>query len=120
MDSVLVDISEGIRLFNDGEYFASHDFFEDIWMQTNDESRLFYQGLIQISVGCYHLICGNYRGAYSQFNKGSEKLNKYSPSYYGVDIKKLLLEVSVLQKMLEGNLHFNKINFDIKLLPKIQ
>ena len=116
----MVDIMEGIRLFNDGEYFASHDFFEDIWIHTNDDSKLFFQGLIQVSVGCYHLVCGNYKGSSSQFNKGVEKLNKYIPCYYGVDIEKLLTEVNVLRNLLDGKLHLNKINFDIRLLPKIQ
>lgn len=116
----LIDISKGIKLFNDGEFFAAHDFFEDIWMSVNDESRLFYQGLIQVSVGCYHLICGNYRGALSQLKKGSEKLENYLPLYKNIYIDKLLSDVSSLKKLLVGNTDKDKIEFDISLLPQIQ
>lgn len=116
----LVDIQEGIRLFNNGEYFAAHDFFEDIWIGINDDSRLFYQGLIQVAVGCYHLTYGNYRGALSQFTKGSKKLENYLPFYKNVYIDKLLSDVSVLKKLLIGNTNKDKIEFDILLLPQIQ
>ncbi len=116
----MIDISVGIKLFNDGEYFAAHDFFEDIWIGISDDSRLFYQGLIQVSVGCYHLVCGNYRGSLSQFDKGTAKLENYLPEYRNVYIDKLLAEVKVLCELLEGNTDKQKIEFDITLLPKIK
>jgi predicted metal-dependent hydrolase len=41
MDCILIDITKGIKLFNDGDYFEAHDFFEDIWVKVHDESVYF-------------------------------------------------------------------------------
>lgn len=86
-------IDEGIKLFNEADFFAAHDFFEDIWMDAKNEDRLFFQGLVQISVGCYHLICGNYSGAKSQLQKGEDKLSQYSSAFQKVDVENLLFNV---------------------------
>ena len=92
----MIDISDGIALFNDCDFFAAHDFFEDIWMEAERNEKEFFQGLVQISVGCYHLICGNSKGAKSQLEKGMHKLKKYEPSYYNLDLSLLNNKVELL------------------------
>ncbi len=91
------DIKKGIELFNESDYFTAHDFFEDIWMDADYEEKDFYQGLVQISVGCYHLICGNHSGAKSQLKKGISKLSKYIPEYNNLELSEL---ISKLKKLL--------------------
>ncbi len=76
----------GIQLFNDGSYFEAHDHFEDMWMEAENDEKDFYQGLVQVSVGSYHLICGNYTGALSQYRKGVEKLENYRDSKRNIDL----------------------------------
>lgn len=90
------DISEGIRLFNETDFFSAHDFFEDCWIECNQEERLFFQGMVQISVGCFHLLSGNLRGSLSQFNKGMKKLEIYGPAYNGIKLEQLINEVKLL------------------------
>ena len=90
------DISEGIRLFNESDFFSAHDFFEDCWINCNHEERLFFQGMVQISVGCFHLLGGNINGSLSQFRKGMQKLVHYGPEYRGINLEKLLDEVKSL------------------------
>ena len=85
----MIDISDGIALFNESDFFAAHDFFEDIWMEAERDEKEFFQGLVQISVGCYHLICGNKKGAKSQLQKGSNKLQNYESGYYNIDLSSL-------------------------------
>ncbi len=119
MDSVLIDISDGIKLFNNGDYFEAHDFFEDIWVQVHDESRLFYQGLIQVAVGCYHLVCGNYKGSFNQFSKATEKLKKYDDCYHDVDLKKLLTETNNLIQVLLNHEPNRKLVVNFSDLPTI-
>jgi predicted metal-dependent hydrolase len=92
----LKDIFIGVNLFNDADFFSAHDFFEEMWVESNREDRLFFQGLVQILVGCYHLICKNYKGALSQFMKGEQKLKNYLPFRKKVDLEKLLLSISSL------------------------
>jgi predicted metal-dependent hydrolase len=107
------DIQKGIDLFNECDYFSAHDFFEDIWMDADREERDFYQGLVQVSVGCYHLVCGNRNGAKSQLNKGINKLLKYIPEYNKVNLSEL---ISKLKKILI-DLDSNKKN--IKDIPTL-
>jgi len=107
------DISKGVLLFNDSDFFSAHDFFEDIWMGAETDERLFFQGLVQISVGCYHLICGNLKGAKSQLTKGIGKLDNYQPEFYSVNLKKLIKEISFLSD------NIDKKNI-IEKIPKIE
>jgi predicted metal-dependent hydrolase len=82
-------------------------------MDADREERDFYQGLVQVSVGCYHLVCGNRNGAKSQLNKGINKLLKYIPEYNKVNLSEL---ISKLKKILI-DLDSNKKN--IKDIPTL-
>ena len=95
-------IDEGLKLFNKSDFFAAHDFFEDIWGEAKNEDKLFFQGLVQISVGCYHLICGNYSGAKSQLRKGEEKLRQYPVAFQKVDVENLLFNVNKVLSALKN------------------
>ena len=97
----MIDLSDGVKLFNNADFFESHDYFEDLWMNAEHPDRLFYQGMVQISVGCYHLEHKNYKGALSQFTRGSEKLIRYPEIYNGVNLSKLLKDVEPLKEKLE-------------------
>ena len=109
----MFDIDEGVHLFNDSDFFSAHDFFEDIWMEAEQDEKLFFQGMVQISVGCYHLICGNLKGAKSQFTKGLTKLEVYLPFYYKVNLNKLTKEI----KFLLDNINKKEIT---RQIPKIE
>jgi predicted metal-dependent hydrolase len=107
----------GIKLFNDGAYFEAHDFFEDLWMEAEEEERDLYQGLVQVSVGSYHLVCGNYTGSLSQYLKGVEKLKKYKKSIKIIDLEKFLEEI---QRLINKIIMFNskKIsNIEVTKIP---
>lgn len=92
----MIDISDGVTLFNESDFFSAHDFFEDIWMDAAKNEKDFFQGMVQISVGCYHLICGNMKGAKSQLSKGNNKLKKFEPDFYKVNIGLLTKKVDEL------------------------
>lgn len=92
------NISVGIALFNDCDFFSAHDFFEDCWMECERSERNFYQGLVQVSVGSYHLISGNYKGCASQFKKASKKLCKYLPVHQNINLALLLEAIEPITK----------------------
>ena len=60
------------------------------------------QGLVQISVGCYHFIGGNFKGACSQLIKGKIKLKNYLPSFKDIDVKSLLNDIELLLSDIEN------------------
>ena len=53
---------EGIRLFNEGDWFEAHEIWEDIWHVASGPRKKFYQGLIQCAVTIEHVRRGNPRG----------------------------------------------------------
>jgi predicted metal-dependent hydrolase len=104
---MILDIKEGVRLFNDSDFFAAHNFFEDLWMEANKDDKFFYQGLVQISVGCFHMICGNLSGAKSQISKGINKLLDFIPEYNKLE---LTILISNFEKIL---IDLNEINISL-------
>jgi predicted metal-dependent hydrolase len=83
------DIAErferGVREFNSGDFYASHDTWEDVWMDVRGPERPFFQGMIQVAVGYYHLTCENYAGAEHLLTRGIRKLKAFGPTHRGLD-----------------------------------
>ncbi len=109
---------EGIRKFNEGKYYECHDIFEDVWFAVRGKDRSFYQGLIHLSVGFYHITeKKNSLGAKLQLSKGLEKLRPYEHQRESIEISKMLRKV---QKCLDAlELNPDAKEFDSKLIPKI-
>jgi len=95
---------EGIRLFNEREFFECHDVFEELWTDTHGEERRFLQGLIQSAVGLYHFGNGNLGGARKMYHAAVEKLRPYAPEYWGLNLRKLLADLQhCFQELLDAN-----------------
>ncbi len=120
ISSRLKDILHGIELFNDADFFSAHDFFEELWFESDNDDRLFLQGMVQVSVGCYHLISGNYKGALSQLTKSKEKLRKYPPIYCGIDLKKLINQIELLVDEITRFNFEKKKRLSLNNIPVIQ
>jgi len=75
---------EGIRLFNDEEFFECHEVLEDLWKDTEGEPRKFLQGLIQAAVALFHFGNENFGGAKKLYFTASEKLTPFGDRYMGI------------------------------------
>jgi predicted metal-dependent hydrolase len=93
--AVVLGIQKGVAEFNSGKFFECHDTLEEIWQGTRGPARDFFQGLIQISVGFYHLRNGNLRGGQSQLEKGLKALQRYGDRYAGMELENLRSEVGI-------------------------
>ena len=82
---------EGISLFNRGEFWRAHETWEGVWHRRTEESRLFYQGIIQAAAG-YHLAVERPRisGAIRNFEKSLEKLELFPQRFLGIDVGELM------------------------------
>jgi predicted metal-dependent hydrolase len=94
-------IQEGIRLFNDRFFFEAHEVLEGVWREDHGESKLFLQGLIQISAAYHHAQNGNIIGATTLLQRGAEKVRRYPAGYLGIDTKDLLARVDADRVRLE-------------------
>ncbi len=80
-------LDEGVRLFNEGDYFMAHEVWEEAWAEMEGDQRDFLQGLIHLSVGLLHAGRGNSKGALLQFQKSEKRLSKLPDSFNGVDLE---------------------------------
>lgn len=85
---------EGIKLFNDGEWFEAHEKWEDIWRSAAGAKKKFYQGLIQGAVTLEHIRRGNPRGVRSVWKTCVPKFDGLPEVYMGVDIPQFLVDLA--------------------------
>ena len=99
---------QGVFQFNQQEFYPCHDTLEALWMEASDPDRDFYQGILQIAVGCYHLSNLNWRGAVILLGEGIRRLNPYQPHWQSIDVAQLVAEsrqlLAVLQQLDPNNL----------------
>lgn len=97
-----VAFGRGLAQFNDRLFFECHDTLEEIWTGMRGAPRDFFQGLIQIAVGFYHLGNGNRAGARSLLLRSLERLRRYPTRYAGVELEPLRREVGEWLRALEA------------------
>jgi predicted metal-dependent hydrolase len=110
---------QGIEEFNRQFFFEAHDLWEEVWVETVGDHRLFYQGLIQSAVGFYHLSNGNLKGACSQFGKALSKLESYLPEYHGLDTRSLVESLRECRQDAEEMRSGIRKTFDERKIPRI-
>ena len=96
------DFWQGVAQFNSGEYYACHDTLEALWMDATEPQKTFYQGILQIAVGLYHLSNHNWRGAVILLGEGTNRLGYYQPDYAEINVEKLIVESRELLAALQA------------------
>ncbi len=110
----------GIEQFNAREYFECHETLENIWNVEPGPIRTLYKGILQVGVGCLHLLRANYKGATIKLQSGADYLEPYSPRCMGVEVAQLIADARVLRARLVelGPEHFREV--DLVLLPLVK
>ena len=86
---------EGIRLFNEREFFACHDVLEELWTDTLGPERTFYQGLIHAAVSLFHFEEGNLGGARKMYDSTNRYLSPFAPAFMGLDLAGFLRDYQI-------------------------
>jgi hypothetical protein len=100
-DSPPGQLLQGIREFNNHEWFECHETVEDLWIGSEGETRDFYQGIIQIAVALHHWRNGNFGGAVSLLKGGAGYLRHVADQCLWVDVVKLIADADRLRGELE-------------------
>lgn len=113
------ELLRGIEQFNQREYFECHETLEGIWIKESRPIRTLYKGILQVGVGCYHLLRGNYRGAVIKLDSGARYLEPFAPICLRVNVARLIADARALHTTLTqlGPDHFREI--DPNLLPLV-
>ncbi len=94
------DFQRGIVLFNDGKFWESHEAWEEVWKRHPENSRLFFQGMIQVAAGMHQLHRGIFRGADKHFRNALWKLKPFEPVFLGLNVKSVVESVESGQQQL--------------------
>ncbi|MGF1493024.1 MAG: DUF309 domain-containing protein [Microcoleaceae cyanobacterium] len=95
-DEIPAGFWQGVEQFNQGEYYACHDTLEALWMEAMEPEKRFYQGILQVAVGLYHLSNENWRGTVTSIGEGVRRLDYYQPDYSGVDVESFIAQIREL------------------------
>jgi uncharacterized protein len=77
---------EGVEHFNNRRYYDAHEVWEEIWLRSEGETKLFYQMLIQAAVGLHHYERGNARGARGMYKNVVEKIERLPYCFMSLDV----------------------------------
>jgi uncharacterized protein len=82
---------EGLRLFNEGDYFEAHEIWEEAWSQVRNPRReRFYRALIQGAVTLELLRRGRAIGVRQVFASCMQLFEGLPPIFMGLDITDFL------------------------------
>lgn len=113
---------EGLRLFNEEEFFECHDVLEELWSDTTGEERKFIQGLIQASIALFHFGNENFGGAKKLYISARKNLDPYGGEYMGILLGTFLQDFQLCFQELLDNTEVYPTTVALKdeLVPKIQ
>ena len=108
----------GIKSFNNHLFYDAHEYWEDLWSDYRLKDALFIQGLIQLSVGYFHITNFNINGARGLLNKCLLKFESFGPFARGIDVNYIILCVEKSLNELDKIEHIK--DFKWKLVPEIK
>ncbi len=80
----------GFELFNERKFWEAHEAWEEVWWQREEESRIFFQGIIQAAAAYHRLLkLPSYTGALNNFDKALAKLQLFPDQFLGIDVERL-------------------------------
>jgi predicted metal-dependent hydrolase len=83
-------LREGIRLFNEGQFFNCHEVLEDFYHEAEAENKPFLEGLIQLAAA-FRLFCdfGEAKGAVRMIYQALIRFENYQPTFLQVRVQDL-------------------------------
>ena len=111
---------EGMKLFNQKQFFESHEELEAAWRDEKGSIRYLYQGVLQVAVTYLHITRGNYEGAVKLHERCIKLLKDFPDVCRGIQIGKLRndLENVILVVRRLGKERINE--FDTSLLENVE
>ena len=91
MDERLV---RGVAQFNARQFFAAHETWEDLWLDTVGAERELVQGLVQIAAGYLKAESGIRGGAIKLLTRGVRQLRQYPATALGLALTPFVAAVA--------------------------
>ena len=113
---------EGLRLFNEEEFFDCHDALEELWSETTGPEKKFIQGLIQAAIALFHFGNENFGGAKKLYISARKNLDPYGPQFMGIELGEFLNDFQkCFQELLDNTEDYpTTVAIQDELVPKIR
>ena len=103
---------KGLVEYNSKNFYDAHEFWEELWSDYKLEQPNLIQGLIQVSVGYYHLRNLNKKGAIGLLTKSLKKLTPYADSKaLSIDISLIILDAKKTLDWVKSNNNLKAFNW---------
>ena len=87
-------LARGADLFNRGLHWEAHEAWEELWLELEDEPKLFVQGLIQVAAaGHKAFVQHQSRGCVKLLTSALEKLESAPADFLGIETGSFLAAV---------------------------
>lgn len=109
-------LREGIRLFNAGRFFESHETLENFYLESADEHKPFLEGLVQLAAA-FRIFCdfGEVKGPVRMIYQVLIRLENYQPAYLEIRVRELMESMEAWAKTAETG-----GSKDLTSIPKIR
>ncbi len=95
------DAETGIRLFNEGKYFAAHEELETAWLEEPHPDRRLYQGILQAGIAYMHARDAHYRGVFSMYERCRVWLWPWPDHCRSIDVGQLKADLQIMVEEVE-------------------
>lgn len=109
------ELAEGLRCYRSQEFFEAHEYWEIVWLRSQEPEKTFLQALIQITAAFHHLQRKNPVGATSLLQAALRRLDSYPAAFAGIEVAALRQEVSLWLRALAEQQQTSTLAF-----PQIQ
>jgi len=111
-----MSFEDGVRLFNDREFWHAHEAWEELWLEEDDDDLvLFYQGLIQLAAAYHHMKRGTFPGAVRLFEAALQKLERFPRGFHDLDRENVVKSAQVHRQRAERGEFLDQTEY-----PKLQ
>lgn len=101
-DELPAQAQEGIRLFDEHEFWEAHEVLESAWIAVRPHPvGEVYRGILQVGVAYYQIQRGNYRGAVKMFLRAVQWLDPLPDVCQGIDLAQFKCDAAAARAELE-------------------
>jgi predicted metal-dependent hydrolase len=114
-------LAKGAALYNQRLYWEAHEAWEELWLELEDEPKLFVQGLIQAAAAGHKAFAQMQpRGCVKLLRSSLEKLEGAPADFLGVETERFLPGLRAMLAQAERWLAGEIDNLDPSTVPPIE
>jgi hypothetical protein len=94
-------LAEGLRHYHAEEFFAAHEAWESVWLESQEPEKMFLQALIQVTAAFHHFQRNNPRGTAQLLRAALGRLERYPARFGGISVTLLCNDIREWLQALE-------------------